>query len=81
MVNFSSQVRMPDCKAYFDRDALTWNELLKVLMVWLEYGDDPFEDEYSEVLEELNKSVDEKRKERIQLVLTIMDFLREKVYR
>jgi hypothetical protein len=72
---------MPNSKAYFDRDALTWNEILKVLMVWLEYGDDLFEDEYSEVLEEYNNSLDEKRKERIQLVLTIMDFLREKVYR
>jgi hypothetical protein len=72
---------MPDSKAYFDRDALTWNEIFKVLTVWLEYGDDPFDDEYSELLEELNTSVDEKRKERIGLVLDIMDFLREKVYR
>lgn len=67
--------------AYFDRDVLTWNEILKVLTVWLEYGDDPFEDEYSELLEELKKTDHEKRRERIKLVLDIMDFLREKVYR
>jgi hypothetical protein len=66
--------------AYFDRDALSWNEIFKVLTVWLEYGDDHFEDEYSELLEEYNNSIDEKRRERIKLVLNIMDLLRRKVY-
>jgi hypothetical protein len=66
--------------AYFDRDVLNWNEILKVLTVWLEYGDDVFEDEYSSILEELKNSVDEKRRGRLNLVLNIMDVLRQKVY-
>lgn len=66
--------------AYFDRDVLNWNEILKVLTVWLEYGDDVFEDEYSTILEELKNTIDEKRKARLNLVLNIMDVLRQKVY-
>ena len=66
--------------AYFDRDVLNWNEILKVLTVWLEYGNDVFEDEYSSILEELKNSVDEKRRGWLNLVLNIMDVLRQKVY-
>jgi hypothetical protein len=65
--------------AYFDREVLTWSELCKVLMVWLQYGDDPFEDEYSNICEELQNTTDEKRRERLQIILSIMDFLRNKM--
>jgi hypothetical protein len=66
--------------AYFDRDVLNWNEILKVLTVWLEYGDDVFEDEYSTILEELKNTFDEKRRARLNVVLNIMDVLRQRVY-
>jgi hypothetical protein len=77
---FGGFTRMSERAAYFDRDKLSWNEILKVLTVWLEYGDDPFEDEYSTILEELKNTVDEKRRARLNLVLIIMDFLHQKVY-
>lgn len=66
--------------AYFDRDTITWSELYKILKVWLEYGDDVFEDEYSAILEELKNTADTKRKEHLKMVLDCMDLVREMVY-
>ena len=71
---------MSTSRVYFDRETISWSEAYKIIRVWIEYGYDAFEDEYSNIYEELQNSIDEKRKERLNMILNSMDLLREKMY-
>ena len=71
---------MPKGSAYFNRDSLTWKEIYKVILAWIDYGDDVFDDEYAALVEELNHTTDEKKKERLQDILNIMNILRDNLY-
>ena len=55
---------------------VTWEELYEFLKEMLSYGDDPFEDMYSEFLEELKTVSDPQIKKNIKTILKIMDVLR-----
>ncbi len=67
-------------KAY-KKDLVSWNEVYGVLKEAISYGDDPFEDMYSELLVELEKEKDESVKKNIAEVLQIMDLLRTIIWR
>jgi hypothetical protein len=71
---------MPNTIAYFEKDSLTWKELYKVILAWIDYGDDVFDDEYAELVDKLQKTQDEKKRERLQNILYIMDILRDNLY-
>ena len=55
---------------------VTWEELYEFLKEMLSYGDDPFEDMYSEFYEELKTEADPQIKKNIKTILKIMDILR-----
>lgn len=56
---------------------ITWEELYEFLVEMLSYGDDPFEDMYSEFCEELKTVTDSQIKKNIKTILKIMDVLRK----
>ena len=66
--------------AYFEKDSLTWKELYKVILAWIDYGDDVFDDEYAELAYKLETTKDQKKKERLQDILDIMNILRDNLY-
>jgi hypothetical protein len=71
---------MPNTTAYFEKDSLTWTEIYKVIMAWIDYGDDVFDDEYAELAFKLENTIDEKKRERLQDILDLMDLLRDNLY-
>lgn len=71
---------MPNTIAYFEKDSLTWKELYKVILAWIDYGNDVFDDEYAELVDKLQKTQDEKKRERLENILYIMDILRDNLY-
>jgi hypothetical protein len=59
------------------KSKVTWDELYEFLKKLLSYGDDPFEDMYSELYEELKTVSDPQIKKNIETILQIMDVLRK----
>lgn len=59
----------------YKKSNLTWIEIYDFLKEMLSYGDDPFEDMYSEFLEKLKIETDPQIKINIETILNIMDFL------
>ncbi len=49
-------------------------------MAWIDYGDDVFDDEYAELAFKLENTIDEKKRERLQDILDLMDLLRDNLY-
>jgi hypothetical protein len=65
----------------YKKDLVSWNEVYALLKDAISYGDDPFEDMYSELLFELEKEKDKSVKKNMAKVLQIMDLLRTKIWR
>ena len=64
----------------YKKETITWDEMYDVLMLWIEYGDDPFEDEYSELYEIYRNTQNPLLKKNIKTMLKIMDMLRPRCY-
>lgn len=64
----------------YKQETITWDEMFTILKEWIAYGDDSFEDEYSELLEIKKYTTDQTHKKNLKIMLKIMDFLREKCY-
>ncbi len=58
-------------------EPLTWKQVHKILKEWMEYGDDPFYDQYAEYLDELKTTTDPKRAAVLKDILKLMDFLKQ----
>ena len=56
---------------------ITWQEIREIITEWIQYGDDPFEDNYASILEEYEKTTDEEQKKILKEVLALMDVLRK----
>jgi hypothetical protein len=61
----------------YKKKSLTWKEIYEFLKELLSYGDDPFEDMISEMLEDLRKETDPEIKKNMESILKIADLLRE----
>jgi hypothetical protein len=61
----------------YKKKSLTWEEIYEFLKELLSYGDDPFEDMISEILEDLRKETDPEIKKNMESILKIADLLRE----
>jgi hypothetical protein len=61
----------------YKKKSLTWKEIYEFLKELLSYGDDPFEDMVSEMLEDLQKETDPEIKKNIESILKIADLLRK----
>ena len=61
----------------YKKKSLTWKEIYEFLKELLSYGDDPFEDMISEILEDLRKETDPEIKKNMESILKIADLLRE----
>ncbi len=61
----------------YKKKSLTWKEIYEFLKELLSYGDDPFEDMVSEMLEDLRKETDPEIKKNMESILKIADLLRE----
>ena len=53
----------------------TWAEFRELITKWMKYGDDPFEDAYSEILDRMEKESDPEKKALFKEVLLTMDAL------
>jgi hypothetical protein len=73
-------IGMPKRAAYFHKDSVTWNELYKILLAWIDYGDDVFDSEYATLIEEYNRTTDETKRERLKIIFDIMELLRDNLY-
>lgn len=58
-------------------EPLTWEKVQKILEEWMDYGDDPFDDQYAEYAYELSITTDPERAALLKKVLRLMDFLRK----
>ena len=65
------------CMELYKKKSLTWEEIYEFLKGLLSYGDDPFEDMVSEILEDLKKETDPEIKKNMKSILKIADLLRE----
>ncbi len=72
--------KMDDLREIYKQKTITWEEMYKVLKLWIEYGDDSFEDEYAELYEIEKHTTDPSHKKNLKTMLKIMNFLREKCY-
>jgi hypothetical protein len=61
----------------YKKKSLTWKEIYEFLKELLSYGDDPFEDMVSEMLEDLRKETDPEIKKNMESILKIADLLRK----
>jgi len=61
----------------YKKKSLTWKEIYEFLKELLSYGDDPFEDMVSEMLEDLRKETDPEIKKNMESILKIANLLRE----
>ena len=61
----------------YKKKSLTWKEIYEFLKELLSYGDDPFEDMVSEMLEDLRKETDPEIKKNMESILKIVDLLRK----
>lgn len=71
---------MDDLREIYKKNTITWDEMYDILMLWIEYGDDPFEDEYAELYEIEKHTTDPVHKKNLKTMLKIMGVLREKCY-
>lgn len=61
----------------YKKKSLTWKEIYEFLKELLSYGDDPFEDMVSEILEDLRMETDPEIKKNMESILKIADLLRK----
>jgi hypothetical protein len=59
----------------YKQEKVTWEQVCKIVTSWIKYGDDPFYDKYSEILEEMNEEKDPEVKKRLDMILKLMDVL------